>query len=423
MRVLLVAEQCNPSQTSVPLQIANYCRAIAAEVDEPVVVTAVRNKQAIDQIGLGRAQVVYIDNETLSALTWKVSSLTRAGHDLSAALSVPLHRNFEKRVLNEVLCKTATPFDIVHRISPASSAVPSWLASRCPVPFVIGPINGGLPYPPRFKGMQFREGEILRFARGLVKMIPGYAASFRSASAVIASFPHTACRIPLRDTKKIIEMPDVGADASLFYPSTRNSTSEKCRFIFVGRLVPFKCPLVLVEAFAKSKLLRRHELVIIGDGPEGPKIDATIRENALQPCVKRLGKLPQPEVAKRLRDADVFAFPSVRDSGGAVTPEAMMSGLPCIAIDYGPPKSLLCKDSGILVPLGSWDDHVQGFQEAMERMVKDTGLRHKMGEAAYRRASALFSWGFKAKRIREVYEWVLGNRVEKPDFYSSESPQ
>jgi len=66
---------------------------------------------------------------------------------------------------------------------------PSLLAARCrdaEVPFVWGPINGGLPWPKEFRDALRREGEWLVHVRGLYKLLPAYASTFRSASALIA---------------------------------------------------------------------------------------------------------------------------------------------------------------------------------------------------------------------------------------------
>ena len=65
MRVLLLAEDCNPEWPSLPVVGYNACRAIADEV-ETVVVTQVRNRPNLTKHGFGRARVEYVDTEDVA---------------------------------------------------------------------------------------------------------------------------------------------------------------------------------------------------------------------------------------------------------------------------------------------------------------------------------------------------------------------
>jgi len=140
----------------------------------------------------------------------------------------------------------------------------------------------------------------------------------------------------------------------------------------------------------------------------------------LEGCVKILGNLPQMEVARYMSEADVFVFPSIRDSGAGVIAEAMMSGMPSIVVNYGPPQYLLNAECGIRVSLGTIQDHINDFTIAMENLALDPVRRITMGTAARLRAQRLFDWDVKGARIRKLYNWILGENLEKPDFYSEE---
>ena len=82
MRVLLLAETCNPSWPSLPSVGYNACVALAERVDA-VLATHVRNRPAIEARGAGRARVVYIDNEYVARNLYRLTTFLRRGHSVA----------------------------------------------------------------------------------------------------------------------------------------------------------------------------------------------------------------------------------------------------------------------------------------------------------------------------------------------------
>jgi len=415
MRVLLYADDCNPDLASEPLVGYNTCRSLADHVDEAVVVTQVRNRQAIKRAGMGRAEVVYLDTEYIARPIWKLSSRLKLGTASTTAAKYPVACAFErelwKRFKPDLLNRR---FDIVHRVTPISTALASPLAKWSPVPFVIGPVNGGLPYPRQFARVLHKEGEWLRYIRKGCHLLPYAAATYNEAAAILAAFPHTIDKLPPGHTDRIFDFPENGVDPGRFYRKQEKDRPDECLFLFVGRLVPFKCVDVAISAFAGSDILRRHRLLIVGDGPERAGLEKMVRQNRLGGCVEFHGWRPQNEVARLMNQSHVFVFPSVRDSGAGVVIEAMMAGLVNVVVDYGPTRYLVTENCGLKVPLGARLDHVHGFRKAMEGLAMDDDRRHRLGAAAQKRAKVHFTWNARARKIVEIYRWILGQRPVKP---------
>jgi glycosyltransferase involved in cell wall biosynthesis len=245
-------------------------------------------------------------------------------------------------------------------------------------------------------------------------VLPYATSTYRRASAILAAFPHTIEKLPAGLDAKIIDFPEVGADPQRFPYRPRDATKRRLDFLFVGRLVPFKCADVAILAFARSGSLRQHRLIVAGDGPERAKLEGLIRAHGLEDCVSLTGWKSQEEVGELMATADVFAFPSIRDAGAGVLAEAMMSGLVPVVVDYGPGRHLVDDSSGVRVELGNREDHINGFRTAMEELVADPSRRVAMSEAAHIRAHQRLSWNARALKILEVYRWVLGETKTKP---------
>jgi len=98
--------------------------------------------------------------------------------------------------------------------------------------------------------------------------------------------------------------------------------------LFLGRLVPRKGPMLLVQA-AKQLADKglKFRLIICGSGPLKPKLEAYIKANGLQPYVELAGYVSEADKRRYYASADVAAFPSSGgESFGIVLLEAMSSG-------------------------------------------------------------------------------------------------
>ncbi len=420
MRALILAESCNPEWPSLPIVAHNACKAIADHA-EVVVATHVRNRPVLEKTGVGGARVEYIDNEYLAAPMDRFSRFVRGGDHyawtVAAALSWPIQITFEwevwKRFKEEL---RRGEFDVVHRMTPMSPTLPSPLASWSPVPFILGPINGGLSWPPGYESELRREREYLRYIRGAYKLMPFYQQSIRDSRCILASFQHTIEELPAAAKGKTIDFPEVGIDPERFaWPGARPQR-DQLTFLFAGRLVPYKCPDVAIEIFARSPALRRHRLVLVGEGTERPRLEALIREHKLEGTVELLGMRSQAEVGTLMREADLFLFPSVRELGAGAVVEAMACGCVPLVVNYGGPADLVTDATGIRIPIGSKQELVTHYIRKLEHLVEDREQISRMSRAAYERAVRYYSWDAKAKKTLEIYEWATGRRSEIPRF-------
>ena len=188
------------------------------------------------------------------------------------------------------------------------------------------------------------------------------------------------------------------------------------RACFIGRLVPYKGPDMLLAAAAP--LLRDGRLVIdmIGDGPMMPALRAQVQADGTASAVNFHGWLAHADVQTIAAQNSVFAFPSIREFGGGVVLEAMALGLVPLIVNYAGPGELVTPDIGRKVPLGDRAAVISGFRAELEHMAANPAALIPLAANARARVQAAFTWPRKAAQVAQVYDWVLKHRVEKPDF-------
>lgn len=426
LRVLVLAEQCNPEWPSLPIVGFKYARALS-EFCDVVVVTQVRNEAAIRRHvpqDTSSLEFVFLDTEYVAAPMHRLAAFIRG--DPEAAWSTGMmmaylpYLEFERQAWRQFRhALRAREFDLVHRITPMSPTLPSYIAGRGPIPFVIGPLNGNLDWPPQFAAEQKREKERLRVLRDAARFLPYARRTWRRSDLVLAAFQHTAEDLTTVPPDRLVMFPEVGYDETIFYPpdhltgapvASAQEPDAPLTFLYAGRLVPYKLAEVAIRAFAGSEVLRhRHRLRLVGDGPEMDRLRRLVAESGAQDSITFEGRLDQAGVAQAMRESEVLVSPSIRELGAGVVVEAMACGLMCLVVDYGGPADLIGPGRGHKVAMAGLDDLVVAFRTQMERTASPEG---RLELAAARREAARyardsFRWQHKAEVTEGLYRSLL----------------
>ncbi len=420
-RVLLIAEAANPEWVSVPLVGWSLASALR-EVADVHIVTQVRNREAILRSGLKEAKdFTVIDSETLARPMWKLGEVLRMGEGKGwtalqtvSALSYPYFEYLIWKRFGSAI--KAGEFDIVHRVTPLSPTIQSPIARKCKragVPFVIGPLNGGVPWPKAFDAERRREKEWLSYLRSAYKLLPGRASTL-AANAIIVGSRHTQSEIPETHQTRCVYIPENAINPERFSRQASHK-ADPLRACFIGRMVPYKGPDMLLEAAIPLLQERSLELDFIGDGPLLPTLRSMADQAGLGASVRFHGWLQHDEVQTVAANCSVLSFPSIREFGGGVVLEAMALGLVPLIVDYAGPGELVTSEFGIKIPIGSRAHIVNSFREELARLATCQEKRVAMGEAGRARVASHFTWQAKAQQVSSVYDWVLGQRSEKPE--------
>ena len=421
-RVLVIAEECNPEWTSVPLVGWSHYQAIA-RLTPTHLVTQIRNRDAIVRAGLVEGvDFTAIDSEKVAGPAVRFGDWLSGGAGKGWTTKMVFNR-FGRVYFERLLWKQFGPrleakeFDVVHQLTPLSPTLPAKLASRCrkvDVPFVWGPLNGGLPWPKGFSKAMRTEREWLSKVRGVHKLLPGYRSTRRDATAILIASTSTWNQMPAKYHEKCLYLPENAIDPARFSLTRTRTAKTPIRIVFLGRIVPYKGLDILIDA--AEPLLRSGNVTIdvIGDGPQRGELEARIVESKL-PGVTFLGHVGHDTLQQRLSTYDILGFPSIREFGGAVALEAMALGVVPIVPDYGGLGELVTDATGWKIKMGTRDELVARFRSTLYSIVADPMQIESRSPRAVRRAREQFTWDAKAAKVLEVYDWVL-KRTDKPNF-------
>ncbi len=188
-----------------------------------------------------------------------------------------------------------------------------------------------------------------------------------------------------------LEVVSRGVDTGLFNPGRRSKalrtawglTDDDLAVLYVGRLAAEKNLPVVLQAFhALARVEPRARLVLVGDGPARPELQAS------QPQHVYAGVRRGEELAAHFASADLFLFPSLTETFGNVTLEAMASGLAVLAYDYAAAAEHI--QHGISGWLAPFDD-TAAFIAGAEHLAASPQLRSRLRNAAAAVSQAL-SW-------------------------------
>ena len=420
LRVLVLAPDAHPESISTSLVGYAHSEALARQHTVTIVVRSGGNEASIRRVGGPFHRVVGVRVPGFDEFyAWSLRRIFKNDYGSQAltAFNYPFIVAFEwcawRRMKAAIV---AGEFDVVLRVLPVTSVLPSAFAfflRKGPVPFVIGPLNGGLPWPAGFVQAE-KQKEWITGLRNLYQVLPFSRSMFRYATAIIGGSSQT-CEEFNAYRDKVFFVPENGINPSQVGTASRPPLTDKLRLIFVGRLVPYKACDLALRAVVPLLRERRATFTVVGDGSERAALEQLTRELGIDSQVSYCGWLSHAETLERLRSADVLVFPSIREFGGGNIFEALAMGVVPIVVAFGGPGDIVNPDVGYSVPLTNPDDVVAQMQRALTELDGDPSRLQRMSAAAMRYAREQLTWDGKAKAVTRILMWAAGTGP-KPDM-------
>lgn len=171
----------------------------------------------------------------------------------------------------------------------------------------------------------------------------------------------------------------------------------------LGRMVPQKGFDLLLQAFLDRMPDVPHDLILAGDGPARPALEARAQQSGHGTRVKFTGSVDHARALRLFAGSSAFVLASRHEPQGIVVLEAMAAGAPVIAAAVGGvPELVRHEENGLLFRGG--DSRDLGHQ--LDRLLQDQPLADRL-RAAGRTCAAGYDWSRVADEYDRVYEQAM----------------
>ncbi|MEM6908082.1 MAG: glycosyltransferase family 1 protein [Pseudomonadota bacterium] len=293
--------------------------------------------------------------------------------------------------------------NVIHLSSPdpASHAALKW-AQRADIP-VLASVHTRFETYPRYYGLGFAEPLVVMLLRRF----------YNRCDALVAPSESMIDELLEQEMHDDIGLWSRGVDRTIFASEKRDLAwrrslglaDDDVAIVFLGRLVMEKGLDVFAETIVQLRKRQvPHKVLVIGDGPARSWFEDNLPGGIFA------GFMTGPELGKSLASGDVFFNPSITETFGNVTLEAMACGLPVVAAGATGAASLVRDGlTGRLVPPSGKSGNSAGFAEAIAPYCKDPALRAQHGAAGEAR-SCEFSWEAINQVVAETYLRLVEER-------------
>ncbi|MBO5292274.1 MAG: glycosyltransferase family 4 protein [Lachnospiraceae bacterium] len=198
-----------------------------------------------------------------------------------------------------------------------------------------------------------------------------------------------------------------------------NEKQTDCvHILWAGRFLGLKHPEYAVYAAERlSKTGFDFQIHMIGDGEKRAEIEQLIQAKGLERVITLEGFLKPSEVRARMEQSQIFLFTSSHLEGwGAVLNESMNSGCAVVADSAVGAAPFLIRhgENGLVYREGD----LEGFLNCVERLVRDAGLRRRLGREAYRTIAELWNPEHAAECLLKLCRGIQNRSVS----YEKEGP-
>lgn len=304
------------------------------------------------------------------------------------------------------LCRKSK-FDIIHHLTSISFREPG-LLWNLNIPFVWGP-TGGLSRLPfqfyKYLGYKAYSKEFIRNSINHIQFFSHYRVrkALKHSSLIYTFSKEDELLFSKRSGKKPKVLLDAATYSSLKNNAVVNNKYLPVKLVWCGELIQRKSlDIVLYAINSAPDLKDKIILKVIGNGPLEQYYKSLSETLGFSNCIEWLGKVDRKVVFNIMNESDILVHSSYREATSHVVPEALSHGLPVVCHDINGMSIAVTNECGIKIPLISPEKSIEGFREALIKLVNNHIELNKLKIGAIKRSKEL-SWDKMAETIANDY--------------------
>lgn len=290
-----------------------------------------------------------------------------------------------------------------------------WLPTVLPlfnIPFIWGPW-GGADYIPEdyLDSISYKKGGLLHWLQTKRKWLslhicwlPHIRFSMYRASAILCRTYGNRSIVPdIYQNKCFVVLETAMSETSFDLNNIQNKKRTKIRILTTGRLIPSKNISMAISAIYEASKSIEIQYDIIGDGPEFNNLENLISKYNIHDKVKLVKAIPRETLLQKIKNYDIYLFPSLLEGGSWALMEAMQYGLPIICFDCSGMSVVTDDKCAIRIPITNPSQSLLNMVNAIIKLSSNPDLRLQMGVNAYKKIQNEFSWETKGEFMEKLF--------------------
>ncbi len=379
VKIVLISTNAGTNMGGEAMKTFQFFRELLRQGFDAVLVTHARNRAELEAT-FPTERLILVEDTPLQVWAWrnKVMGL------------LPLY--FHLKVARLVRARFDPARTVLHYLCPVSPVAPRFPPRGFKV--IMGPFTGNIYFPKVFADKMTRRQRLASWLHMPTQRLLGLVLGDkrRADRVLVSGYERTRASLIAAgcDPARLVDVVDSGVSERIAARPRIHHEGVNPHFVSSGRHDLHKGFHLSLMALARTR--PDITLTIFGDGMMRPRLESLTDRLGLRDRVRFEGWQDHEVLLERLRDFRGYVFPSMAEANGIVVQEAMMLGLPVIALRWGGPMMLGDAGTAHMIEVTTEEAVIDGIARAMERLAHDGAHAESLSQAARARAEARDSW-------------------------------
>ena len=260
-------------------------------------------------------------------------------------------------------------------------------------------------------GLDWQRNKWGKLASRLIRLGEQAAAKYADGLVVVSDdLRQYFQRTYSRDATYIPNAPRTYAESDSSFAFGKSLDLEPGKYmVYLGRLVPEKCPDLLIHAFHKLKNTGWKLVLIGGTSDTNSFTSELLALSQASPDIVFTGELYGVRLAEIVRGAGLFTLPSNLEGLPLAMLEGMQEGIPVVASNIPPHRQLIGDDRGLLFQAGDIDSCAAALIWAIDH----PGEMRVMGDRGQHHVKSYYTWEQIAHDNLKLYGLLLDSKMSQ----------